>query len=103
MTQQSQTRLDVDTIQRDVLELLTDLTLDWDRGFGGPIGSQTKLVADLGFDSVDVVQLVIAVEEHFHCRKLPFERLLMQDGMYVDDLAVGELVQFLADQLSQQR
>jgi acyl carrier protein len=60
--------------------MLTDLTSHWDRGLGGPIGAKTWLVADLGFDSVDDVQVAIAIEEQFQRRKLPFEKLLMVDG-----------------------
>ena len=46
-----------DSILQDLVEMLTDLTSDWDRGLGGPIGAKTRLVADLGFDSVDDVQV----------------------------------------------
>jgi acyl carrier protein len=69
-----------DSILQDLVEMLTDLTSDWDRGLGGPIGAKTRLVADLGFDSVDDVQVAIAIEEQFQRRKLPFEKLLMVDG-----------------------
>ena len=69
-----------DSILPDLVEMLTDLTSDWDRGLGGPIGAKTRLVADLGFDSVDDVQVAIAIEEQFQRRKLPFEKLLMVDG-----------------------
>lgn len=91
------------SIQDDLVELLTDLTSDWDRGFGDPIGRPTRLVADLGFDSVDVVQLAIAIEEQYQRRKLPFEKLLMVDGRYVDDVTVGELVDFLTAHLNAPR
>jgi acyl carrier protein len=69
-----------DSILQDLVEMLTDLTSDWDRGLGGPIGAKTRLVAALGFDSVDDVQVAIAIEEQFQRRKLPFEKLLMVDG-----------------------
>jgi len=69
-----------DSILPDLVEMLTDLTSDWDRGLGGPIGAKTRLVAALGFDSVDDVQVAIAIEEQFQRRKLPFEKLLMVDG-----------------------
>jgi acyl carrier protein len=45
------------------VEMLTDLTSDWDRGLDGPIGAKTRFVDDLGFDSVDDVQVAIAIEE----------------------------------------
>ena len=62
-------------------------------------GVDTLLVADLEFASVDVIQLCVAVEEHYG-RKLGFQDLLMHDGSYVQDLALGEMVRFIAKQVS---
>ena len=85
-----------DTILKDVLEILEDMTCDWEMGFAGAIDSQTHLVADLEFESIDVVQLAVAVEEHFNRQNLPFQKLFMTvDGYYVDDLRVLDLVDFL--------
>jgi acyl carrier protein len=78
-----------------LIDLLTDLTSDCDRGFSGGIGRETRLVADLEFDSVDVVQFALLIEERFRRRKLPFEKLLMADGRYRDDVTVGEVAEFL--------
>lgn len=78
-----------------LIELLDDLTSDCDRGFSGGIGGETRLVADLEFDSVDVVQFALLIEEKFRRRKLPFEKLLMVDGRYRDDVTVGEVAEFL--------
>ena len=81
--------------ERDVIELLKDMTSDWDTGFGGEIGNGTALIGDLGFESIDVVHLVTAIEQRYDRSDLPFEKLLMQDGHYVDDLTVGQIAQFL--------
>jgi hypothetical protein len=35
------------------------------------------------------------IEERFRRRKLPFEKLLMADGRYRDDVTVGEVAEFL--------
>lgn len=78
-----------------LIELLSDLTSDTDREFSGGIGRETRLVADLEFDSVDVVQFALLIEEKFRRRKLPFEKLLMTDGRYRDDVTVGEVAEFL--------
>lgn len=88
------------TIESDLVGLLTDLTSEWDLDLLEPISANTRLVADLGFDSVDVVQLAIAIEERFQRRKLPFEKLLMVDGRYVDDLTVGQMASFLSAHLT---
>jgi acyl carrier protein len=78
-----------------LVEMLNDLTSECDRGFSGGIGPDTRLAADLEFDSVDVVQFALLIEERFQRRKLPFEKLLMIDGRYRDDITVGEVAEFL--------
>ncbi|HEV8440140.1 MAG TPA: phosphopantetheine-binding protein [Methylomirabilota bacterium] len=84
---------------KDVVNILNDMTTDWEVGFKGKIGPDTSLVADLAFESIDVVQLAVALEEHFGQEGLPFEKMLMTEGRYVDDLRVDQVVSFLADHL----
>lgn len=80
----------------EVLKILEDMTSDWEMGFAGKIGSETRLVADLAFESLDVVQLAVAIEEHFKRSGLPFQKLFMRlDGGYVEDVRVSEVVDFL--------
>jgi len=81
--------------QKEAVALLEEITQDWDTGFGGAITSSTAIVADLGFESLDVVHLVTAIEERYGRRDLPFEDLLMTEGRYVDDLTVGQIAAFL--------
>jgi acyl carrier protein len=83
------------TINTAVLEILKDLTADWDTDYAGEIGPETLLIDDLAFESIDVVQLVVSLEGRFQRRDLPFEKLLMNDGRYVDDMSVRQLVDFL--------
>ena len=80
-------------------ELLEDFTQDWDNEFEGEMTRQTKLLADLGFESIDIIQLVVAIEEMVGKRKLPFNELLMRDGRYVDDLSIGQIADFLVTKL----
>ncbi len=84
-----------DRILFDLVEILKDMTSDWDNEITGPIGSETRLIRDLYFESIDVVQLVVAIQEHYHRHNLPFEELLMSDGRYVDELIVSDAVDFL--------
>lgn len=83
-----------------VIETLQEMTSDWDNEYDQPIGSKTKLIGDLAFESIDVVQLIVAVEEEFQSRNLSFEQLLMKDGRYVDEIVVEDLVDFLDAQLN---
>jgi acyl carrier protein len=89
-----------DVIERDLLALLTDMTSDWDLDYTDPITPATRLMADLSFESIDVVQLVVAIEAHFQRRKLKFEQLMMVDGRYVQELEVRQIVDFLDQQLA---
>jgi acyl carrier protein len=56
----------------------------------------TRLLADLGFESIDIIQLVVAIQEEILRRKLSFDKLLMRDGRYVDDLSIGQIADYLA-------
>lgn len=87
-------------ILKNIVDILEDMTLDWDMEFDGRIGPNTRLVADLEFESIDVVQFIVAIEERFRCRGLPFEEFLMTDGRYVDEVRVSDVVGFLDHQLN---
>jgi acyl carrier protein len=84
-----------ETIVQDVIHLLEEMTKDWETGFSGKIGPETYLVADLGCESIDMVALILAIEEHYKRRDWPFEELLMVDGRYVDDLRIDAIAHFL--------
>ncbi len=92
-------KLKDETISASVVEILEGMTSDWDTGFAGGIKLSTRLIADLNFESIDMVQFVVALEEQFMRRDLPFEKLLMVDGRYVDDLSVVEVTDFLQEYL----
>lgn len=92
---------DREAILGEVIQILEYMTSDWDLEFSGKIGTDTRLIADLWFESIDVVQFVVAIEERFMRRDLPMEDLLMVDGRYVDDLRVAEVVDFLHERLNQ--
>jgi acyl carrier protein len=82
-------------ILEDIRRILQEMTSDWDMDFEGDIGPDTKLIGDLAFESIDVVQFIVAIEERFKRRGLPFEEFLMKDGRYVDEIWVKDAVNFL--------
>lgn len=85
-----------DTYFERLVTLLEDFTQDWDHEFAGAMNRDTRLLADLGFESIDIIQLVVAIQEEILKRKLSFEKLLMKDGRYVDDLSIGQIADYLA-------
>ena len=82
-------------IQTDLTEILKDMTSEWDIELINPIGPETRLIADLGFESIDIVQFIVAIQERFNRRNLPFEELVMAHGRYVDEIAVSDAADFL--------
>jgi acyl carrier protein len=85
----------IDQYVQDTIEMLQELTSDWDTDLESQISPTTSIVSDLGFESLDVVYLVTAIEQRYGRRDLPFEKLLMVDGRYVDDLTVTQIAAFL--------
>lgn len=85
-----------DAVTGALVKILEDMTSDWDIDLSGPIDRDTRLIGDLQFESIDIVELVVAIEEVYKERSIPFEQLLMVDGRYVDDLTVGQTADFVA-------
>ena len=84
-----------ETYIANLITLIADFTQDWDNEFDGELSGDSKLLEDLGFESIDIVQLVVAIEEDITKKKVPFDKLLMKDGRYVDDLSIGQIADFL--------
>lgn len=101
--QQMENSMDSGQIATNLVEILEEITQDWDTELSGEIGPDTSLMNDLTFESIDVVMLIVAIEDRFKKSGLPFDELLMIDGRYVDDLRVSELVGFLDKHLNNGR
>jgi acyl carrier protein len=85
--------------EQTVVTIIEDLIQDWGLDLEEGIGGQTMLVSDLEFASVDIIQLCVALEQHFE-RKLGFQDLLMDGGSYVGDLSVSSIAQFVNTRLN---
>jgi acyl carrier protein len=94
-------RYDRDTILGDVSLILDDMTPSVDKEFSGGITPDTELVADLGFASMDLVMLLVAIEGRYEIQGLPFEELFLKDGQYVQHLTVRHIVDFLGRTLNE--
>jgi acyl carrier protein len=81
-----------------VVEIVEDLIQDWGLELSGDVSGATLLVEDLQFASVDIIQLCVALEQHYE-RKLGFADLLMVDGSYVKDLSITQIAQFVGTKL----
>jgi acyl carrier protein len=82
-------------ILEDIIQVLGDMTSDWDIDYSGKIGSDTHIISDLELESIDVVQFIVQLETKFQHKDLPFEKLLMAEGRYREDFSVQEVLSFL--------
>jgi acyl carrier protein len=81
----------------EVLDLLNSVVGDWE--FEGAIAADTRLFADLAFESLDLVVLGAKVQEHFG-QTFPFPEFFADIGQReVRDLTIGEWVDFVARHL----
>jgi acyl carrier protein len=88
-----------DQILADLLALLNSMVRDWE--FEGPVGVNTKLFADLAFESLDLVVLGAKLQEHFG-QSFPFPEFFAEIGQReVRDLTIGEWVDFIQRNLRQ--
>ncbi|MEK6675817.1 MAG: acyl carrier protein [Planctomycetota bacterium] len=91
-----------DQILADVIAILGDMTADWDMDYSGGIRADTRLMGDLTFDSFEIVQLMVRIEQHFRLKNLASEKLLIRDGRYVPDLTTTQIAEFLCGEMNGQ-
>ena len=85
------------SVESSVIEIVEDLTQDWGLD-ADEITGDTLLVEHLDFASVDIIQLCVALEQHYD-RKLGFRDLLLVDGSYVGDLSISQIATFVASRI----
>jgi acyl carrier protein len=81
-----------------IVGIVSEMLEDWGTESDG-VAADTLLAGDLGFASVDLIHLVVAIEEHFGQGRMNFQDLLIKDSRYVDDLTVGEIAAFVTGKL----
>ncbi len=88
-----------ETTEATVVAVVEDLIQDWGLDLEDGVNGATKVVADLEFASVDIIQLCVALEQCYE-RKLGFQDLLMKNGSYVSDLSIGQFAVFIDSKLN---
>lgn len=86
-------------IDATVIAVANDTVSGWEIDLPGGITLDTKLMEDLSFESIDVVQFAVAIEQAVGRKGLPFEQLFMKEGEYVDDVQLSEVSGFLSKEL----
>ena len=87
----------MEKIEASLISLLERFVEEW--GVDHKISPSSAIVADLEFESIDIIQLVVAIEQKFGRRNMGFDELLMKNGRYVDDLTVSQISGFVASKL----
>ncbi|NWG70389.1 MAG: acyl carrier protein [Parvularculaceae bacterium] len=87
----------VENVEASIISLLERFVEEW--GVDHKIGPGSAIVADLEFESIDIIQLVVAIEQKFGRRNMGFDELLMKNGRYVDDLTVRQISNFVGAKL----
>lgn len=87
------------TTMDTVITTIESLVQDWD--VDEPVGPDTRVVADLGFESIDLIQMVAALERAFRLTGRSLVDMLVADGQYVDDLSIGQITDGIASRLGQ--
>lgn len=78
----------------EILGLMNQLAGDWE--YSGSITANTRLLADLGLESLDLVVLGTSIQQRYG--RLPFAEYLADIGqrpLEERDITVGELVTYV--------
>ena len=86
-------------ILNKVVAVIESMIADWDMDLDAPLGAGTRMMEDLGFESIDVMQFIVSIEQAFKRKGLPFEKLFLQDGDYVEEMSLGQVASFLTENL----
>jgi len=89
------TTLDPQVLQ-GILDLLEEAQGDWE--FDGTISPETRFVADLGLESLEIVILSTMVQQRYG--KLPFPQFFEEIGQRPEeerDLTVAEVAMFVCE------
>jgi acyl carrier protein len=86
-------------IEQGIFKVINEMMAERDSGETPAVTLTTRLIGDLEFESIEIVQLAVALGQHFDYEEVPFERLFMRDGDYVEDLTVAEIATFLRSEL----
>jgi len=87
------------SIEQRVVQVVNEMVADWDSSDPPGVDLNTRLIGDLEFESIEIVQLAVALGQHFDYEDVPFEELFMRDGDYVEDLTVAQIATFLRSHL----
>ncbi len=81
-------------VRDELLDMMSQLAGDWE--YGDPITPETRLLGDVGLESLDLVVLGTSIQQRYG--RLPFAEFLAEIGqrpVQDRDVSVQELVSFV--------
>jgi acyl carrier protein len=87
-------------VEAKVIAVANETVEDWGLDLPAGVTRDTRLMEDLNFESIDIVQFAVGIERAFDRKGLPFEKLFMKDGAYVEDITIAEVTDFLCAELA---
>jgi len=89
------TKPTLDEIHAQVASTVADIIRDWSLDVA--LTPETRLSADLGFTSMDLIDLCASLDIRF-MRKFPYESFFAAEGGgYRPDMSLGDLAAFLQE------
>lgn len=80
--------------QTTVYDILNEFAEEW--GLDDlELTGETTLKTDMGFESTDIMQLFLGIQEAFPSIKIPFQNIIMNNGKFVEDLSVQQVIAFV--------
>jgi hypothetical protein len=96
-----QAHYDKETILKDLIRVIRDMMEDSDLEFSNPITRDTCLIADLNFESLDIVVLIGEIQNPHRFFSWRHDSLDIESFMlsreWEEDLPISTLVDFLYD------
>ena len=87
-----------EAVYNDITAILNKLSEDWE--YYEEITPETFFVADLGFESIDLVVLATTIEKRYQ-KQFPFAQFFAEVGQReVRDVKLGEFVNFIFQNLN---
>ncbi|HMQ60565.1 MAG TPA: hypothetical protein PKE06_07855 [Flavilitoribacter sp.] len=87
--------------KKEVEQVLVEILNDMIEMYELPemeITAETKLIEDLGFSSVDIMHMLATADMRFQAH-VPYEEMVLKDGEYVTELAVGEVAAYVSENI----
>jgi acyl carrier protein len=91
-----------DQIAETIVTTIGNVTRDW--SLSADVGPGTRLIGELGFTSMDVIDLFAMLDIAFRV-KLPFEQFVIggESGEYRQEMTVAELAAFVDEHYDKPR